>query len=307
MLAVVAMRFTDMREGLTVGERSASESLPSLVFPARDERSTLHMNVGQEIIAYDDTGGQGPLVIAVPGMGDLRHEYRSLTPYLSAAGYRVVTVDVRGHGETSPQWNDYSAHAVGQDLLRLLSHLGQERAILIGNSFSAGSALWAAHDAPGKVSAMVLIGPIVRDPPRGIPWYLKAALAIGLGGPWRVPFWLTYWSSLFPLRKPADFASYRNALGKNLKEPGRMTALRTMIFLSKADTQAILTKADAPVLVVMGTKDADFPNATAEAEWLKEKLGAEVLMVKDAGHYPQTETPEQVGPAVVSFLKGIAP
>ena len=287
-----------------VGERSISNlSTAASVSTATGKRPTLRMLVGQRSIAYDDTGGPGPLVIAVPAMGDLRQEYRYLTPFLVAAGFRVVTVDVRGHGESSAEWSDYSAHAIGQDILALVTHLGQRKAVLIGNSFSAGSALWAAHDAPAMVSAMVLIGPIVRDPPEGTPWYIKAALALGLGGPWRVPFWLTYWTSLFPSFKPADFPAYRKQLGNNLKEAGRMTALKTMIALPKADTEAMLTRSAAPVFVVMGTKDADFANATAEAEWLRDKLGAELLVVDGAGHYPQTEMPEQVGPAIVSFLR----
>ena len=126
---------------------------------------------------------------------------------------------------------------------------------------------------------------------------------MGLGGPWRVRFWLTYWTSLFPSRRPADFAPYRKALEENLGEPGRMAALKKMFYLSKADTEAMLTKAEMPVLVVMGTKDPDFPNPRAEAEWLVQQLGAKLLLVQDAGHFPQTEMPEQVGPAVVNFLR----
>ena len=140
-------------------------------------------------------------------------------------------------------------------------------------------------------------------PSQGIPWYLRAVLAIGLGGPWRVRFWLTYWTSLFPTRKPADFAPYRKALGDNMREPGRMAALKSMFYLPKSDTEAMLTKTELPVLVVMGTKDADFPDPTAEAEWAANRLGARLLLVQGAGHYPQTEMPEQVGPAVVSFLQ----
>ena len=52
-------------------------------------------------IAYDDTGGNGSLILAIPGMGDLRSEYRLLRPLLAGAGYRVVTMDVRGFGATS--------------------------------------------------------------------------------------------------------------------------------------------------------------------------------------------------------------
>src|ERR1700761_1729222 len=188
-------------------------------------------------IAYDDTGGNGPLVLAIPGMGDLRSEYRMLRPELQRAGYRVVTMDVRGFGETSAQWNDYSAHAVGRDALALIEHLNAGPAIILGNSFAAGSALWAAHDAPARVSGVVLLGPIVRD--LDVPWYARLILKIGFAGPWRVWFWMTYWNSLFPTRKPADHQQVKAAITKNLREPGRMDALQAMLGLSKADTAAI--------------------------------------------------------------------
>ena len=128
-------------------------------------------------------------------------------------------------------------------------------------------------------------------------------LAIGLGGPWRVGFWLTYWTSLFPSRKPADFRTYKAELGANLREPGGMNALRKMVYLSKADTEAMLWPSDTPMLVVMGTKDADFPKPAVEAAWVAEKTGARVLLVEGAGHYTQTEMPEQCGPAIISFLR----
>ena len=102
-------------------------------------------------IAYDDTGGNGPLILAIPGMGDLRSEYRLLRPELQGARNRVVTMDVRGFGETSARWDDYSAHAVGRDALALIEHLKAGSAVILGNSFAAGSALWAAHDAPARV------------------------------------------------------------------------------------------------------------------------------------------------------------
>lgn len=254
-------------------------------------------------IAYDDTGGNGPVILAIPGMGDLRSEYRLLRPVLQQAGYRVVTMDVRGFGESSARWNDYSAHAVGRDALALLDQLNIGSAVILGNSFAAGSALWAAHDAPERVGGVVLLGPIVRDLP--VPWFAKLALNIGFAGPWRVGFWTTYWNSLFPTRKPADHAVVKAALARNLREPGRMDALRSMIFLSKADTAAILPQARVPALVVMGTRDADFPDATAEAHWLAAQLRAKSLIVEGAGHYPHTEVTEQVAPSVLSFIQGL--
>lgn len=252
-------------------------------------------------IAYDDTGGAGPLVIAAPGMGDLRGEYRRLTPRLAAAGFRVVTLDVRGHGESSARWRDYSAHAVGKDMLALMDHLGARSAVVMGASFAAGSALWAAHDAPEKVRGVVMLSPMVRDLPT--PFYADAAIAVGFAGPWRVSFWTWYWDSLFPLRKPADHDAYRAALAANLGEPGRMEALETMVKLSKADTEAILGRLRRPALLVMGSADKDFDDPAAEAKLLAARTGATPFIVRGAGHYPHVEAPQTVAPRLVGFLR----
>ena len=264
---------------------------------------TRFLAIGDGRIAYDDTGGDGPLVLAIAGMGDLRSEYRLLRPPLQQAGYRVVTMDVRGFGETSARWEDYSAHAVGRDALALMDHVGAASAVILGNSFAAGAALWAAHDAPARVNGTVLLGPIVRDVE--VPLLARLALAVGFAGPWRVWFWVTYWNSLFPARKPSDHAGAKAALRRNLREPGRMAALRTMVGLSKADTAAILTQSRVPTLVVMGTRDPDFPDAAEEANRLATTLHAERLLVEGAGHYPHAEFPEQVAPAVLSFLSKV--
>ena len=205
---------------------------------------TRYLQIDGKRIAYDDTGGGGTLILAIPGMGDLRSEYRHIRPALVAAGHRVATMDVRGFGEGSAAWDDYSAHAVGRDALALINHLGATSVVILGNSFAAGSALWAAHDAPEKVQGVVLLGPIVRD--QKVPAAAKLALDLGFAGPWRVWFWMTYWNSLFPARKPADHAEVKAALTRNLREPGRMDALRAMIALPKADTAAILPRARVP-------------------------------------------------------------
>ena len=254
-------------------------------------------------IAYDDTGGDGPLILAIPGMGDLRSEYRQLRPALQRAGYRLVTMDVRGHGESSARWTDYSAHAVGRDALALLAHLNAGSAVILGNSFAAGSALWAAHDSPLRVGGVVLLGPIVRDLEPS--WFAKLALRIGFAGPWRVWVWTTYWDSLFPTHKPADQTQVKAAITENLREPGRMAALQAMLSLSKADTAAIVPQSRVPALVVMGTRDPDFPDATEEARWLASELHAESLIIEGAGHYPHTEMPEQVAPKLLSFIAGL--
>jgi pimeloyl-ACP methyl ester carboxylesterase len=55
----------------------------------------------------------------------------------------------------------------------------------------------------------------------------------------------------------------------------------------------------------MGEKDPDFKDPAAEARFVSERLGGEVLIVPGSGHYPHAEFPEIVSPAILRFLDGI--
>lgn len=255
-------------------------------------------------VAFDDTGGDGPAILAIPGMGDLRAEYRMIRPLLSQAGYRVITMDVRGFGETSANWSDYSARAVGRDAVAVLTHLDPGPATILGNSFAAGTALWAAREARSKVRSTVLLGPIVRD--LEIAPTVALAFKVGFGGPWRNEFWTAYWDALFITHRPGDHADYKARLLENISEDGRFDALMAMLSLSKAETAAIVAESDVPTLVVMGSKDPDFADPVEEARVLAANLRAESLIVDGAGHYPHVEMPDLVAPRIVSFIDGLS-
>lgn len=257
-------------------------------------------------IAYDDTGGGGPLVVAVPGMGDVRGVYRFLAPRLAEAGHRVVTVDPRGQGESSAAWDDYSAPAIGDDVVALVRHLDAGPARVLGGSMAAAAGVWAAAEAPAAVAALVLFGPFVREVPLTLVQRVSVwALTTLPGGPGN---WTNlYYKTLYPSAPPADLPAYLTALKANLAEPGRFAALRAMMRASKARAEARLTQVQAPVLVVMGTKDPDFADPAAEARLVADRLSGEVLLVDGAGHYPQAEFPDVVAPRVAAFLRAAAP
>ncbi len=258
------------------------------------------LKVGAGDIAYEDSGGNGPLVICVPGMGDVRQQYRFLAPALTGAGYRVVIMDLRGMGESSVEWPDYSAAAVGSDIVALIAHLGARRAFIIGNSMAAAAAVWAAAQVPDRVSGIVLIGPFVRDVPA--PWWSGPVLKVAMMRPWGAASWSMYYKSLYPTSPPADLDEYRRALRHNLGQPGRIQALQQMLDSSKASCEARIPEVKAPVLVVMGTKDPDFMDPVAEGNLVANRLRGQLVTVDGAGHYPHVEMPEKVEPAIIKFL-----
>ena len=251
-------------------------------------------------LAYDDTGGSGSLIVMVPGMGDLRQEYRFLVEPLRQEGYRVVTLDIRGHGESSSDWKEYSRVAVGRDILALIKHLQAGPAHLFGTSFAAGSAIWAASEEPTAVKGLVLIGPFVRKVP--IDFFSQITLGLLLSGPWKVGAWIMYFDSLFPSRKPADYAAYRAALAANLRQPGRFAALKAFMYSPVEEIEQRLGRVKVPTLVLMGSKDRDFKNPKAEAAWVAQNVGGRYCMVEGAGHYPYAEMPEVVLPEIQALL-----
>jgi pimeloyl-ACP methyl ester carboxylesterase len=258
---------------------------------------TEYLNVPGGRIAYDVTG-EGPLVVLAHGMGDVRASYRFLAPPLVAAGYRVATTDLRGHGESSTGWDSYTGAAAGGDLAALIRHLGGP-AIVVGHSFSGGSAVWLASEEPSLVSGLVLIGAFTRPVP--VKPLLRLAARIVLSSP---ALWGMYYSSLYKGGKPADFAAYAAALKANLREPGRMAAASAMGLDAKADLAGRLARVQAPALVVYGRKDPDFPEPQAEARTVAATLAgpAEIVIIDDAGHYPHVESPETVAGPVLAFL-----
>lgn len=261
---------------------------------------TQRLDVPGGTLAFDDAGS-GPLVLMAPGLGDLRQQYRFLGPRLVKAGYRVVTLDLRGHGDSSVEWPSYDTRAVGGDLIALLEHLGGGQAVLVGNSFAAGAAVWAAAERPDAVRRLVLIGPFVREHALGP--VMRVAMRVAFGGPWRVRAWDAYFATLFPTRQPDDLTEYRRRLRANLAEPGRFQAVAGMMWRQDAPLiEARLVDVRAPSLVVMGSKDPDFPDAAEEARWIAERLGGEVAMIDGAGHYPHVEMPERAEPAILEFL-----
>jgi pimeloyl-ACP methyl ester carboxylesterase len=254
-------------------------------------------------IAYD-VQGSGPLVICAPGMGDIRQTFRYLVPALIEAGYRVATFDLRGHGESDTTFATFDDEAEASDILALAEQLGAP-AVVIGNSMGAGAGVIAAALRPEVVTSLVLVGPFVRNPK--VNPILTGVMRVATAAPWAAAVWKAYLPGLYAGRKPADQVEFAAAANAAMRRGGYAGAFSKTTHLSHAPAEAQLANVAAPVLVVMGELDPDFPKPSEEAAWIAAQLDAEVLMVPEAGHYPQSQQPELVNPAVVAFLKKQSP
>ena len=252
-------------------------------------------------VAYD-VAGAGPLLVLLPGMGDLRAAYRFLAPALRNAGYRVACSDLRGHGDSDTTFTSYGDVETAGDTIALIEELG-EPAVVIGNSMGAGAAVLAAAERPELVRGLVLVGPFVRNGQMSA--LQRLLLRVAMARPWAAMTWKAYLPKLYAGQLPADFDQYRDELVASLRRSGYAKAFSLTTRTDHTPAEKRLGDVSTPTLVVMGEQDPDFPDPRAEAEWIAQALNGDVVIVAEAGHYPQSQQPELTADAVLPFLETV--
>ena len=94
-------------------------------------------------------------MLLLHGLASSRRFWDLVVPGL--AGLPVVALDQRGHGESERPSGPYDGGVVAADVLTALDALGISRAVVVGHSWGASTALRLAADAPGRVLAVVAI------------------------------------------------------------------------------------------------------------------------------------------------------
>jgi len=123
--------------------------------------------------------GGGPPVLFCHGFPDTWRGWRRQMEAVASAGYRAISMDMRGYGESSAPAaaESYTAlHSVG-DLVGVLDALDLKTAILVGHDFGASIAWNAALMRPDRFSAVFGLG--VMFAPRGDKSILEHFVATG--------------------------------------------------------------------------------------------------------------------------------
>ena len=127
--------------------------------------------------------GDGPPLLLVTGTGFPGATWRTgISSRFAELGFRVISYDHRGLGQSDKPDGSYSTRMFAQDAVGLLSYLEIEQAHVLGHSMGGRVSQWIALDEPGRVDRLVLAasGPGEIDPKfpvtRGIP--LEAGMAM---------------------------------------------------------------------------------------------------------------------------------
>jgi pimeloyl-ACP methyl ester carboxylesterase len=258
----------------------------------------------------------GPTVLLLHGFLEHAHAWDFVAPRLAAAGFRVLALDWRGHGDTAwvgaggyYHFPDYAA-----DLAGVVRALGG-RVALVGHSMGAGGAVLYAGTAPAAVTALACIDalgpPDMRPedvPQRYVAWLAdldkavireRATLSLA-GATARI-------RERFPHFTPA-MAEHLARHGTREENGGRtwkfdplhQTTAPTPYYVAQA--RPFWARIACPVLYVAGAKSPYRLPLDDEADRLA-ALRAERFVMPDVAHHPHLEAPDRLAEILVDFLR----
>ncbi|WP_320669433.1 alpha/beta fold hydrolase [Patulibacter defluvii] len=240
----------------------------------------------------------GPAVVLLHAIGSDRRLWDGCLAPLTAAGLRVVAVDLRGHGRSPVPPGPYAFGDLAGDVLALLDALAVARASVAGVSLGGAVALDLALRAPGRIDRVAacctgarIYGPTV--------WHERAAIVSEQGIDPLTEGALDRWvTAAFRSTEPERAAT----LLATLRATPAAGYAGCAAALADLDLRPALGRLSAPTLIVAGAEDVATPPAS-HAEPLAAAIpGARLEVVPGTAHLAPFERPDLVGPLLAGFL-----
>jgi len=116
-------------------------------------------------LVYDEYGKGAKVVVLLPGLLFSRRMHQPLAEELAERGYRVLCLDLLGHGESDrpPEMWNYGMSVFGRQTIALLDHAGIDKAVIGGTSLGANVTLEAAAAGPDRVKGMLIEMPVLDN------------------------------------------------------------------------------------------------------------------------------------------------
>ena len=249
-----------------------------------------------------------PAVVLIHGFGAALEEWAPVIPTLVEAGYRVVALDLRGHGWSDRPDGDYSIPGQSQLVLALADRLGLTTFDLVGHSWGSAVSLDVALRAPERVTRIALFNGMFFEAQQ--PVVFSWARVPGLGElvygvfyPERMDEKMAF-SFYDPDRHATeDLVERLDAL---MDRPGTLAAsLAGVRAMDYAPLEARLRDVRQPVLLLWGREDEVTP-----LEWGERLLHAlpraRLEVLPRCGHIPMLEARALSNGHLLAFLDGEA-
>lgn len=273
--------------------------------------------------------GTGPLVLLLHGFPEFWWSWRHQLAPLAAAGYRAVAIDLRGTGGSDKPPRGYDTETLAADVAGLVGALGEQDATIVGHDTGGAIGWTVATQHPAVVRRLVLLGAAHPRSQRAalrrgrlvrarhilaaqLPRFehfvtaRDAAYTGELLRRWSAPAWVG----------TDDFAAYTRRCQDAIRIPqASFCALEHYRWLIRSlarpsgwrFTAGLAAGVEAPVLQMHGALDRYVLPSTAAEGGRYANGGYEWRLLPAVGHFPQSESPDQVTAELLAWLADDTP
>lgn len=247
-----------------------------------------------------DSGGKPrETFVLCHGLGSSHNFYTAITPSLTAQNYRCISLDTTGSGLSSYTHIEQSIHTLAVDVIDVMDALSIPKAVLIGHSMSGLTVPYLAINWPDRVSAIILLGPVLpsEDVARIFEQRISTIAARGMDAMADTVPWTALGSKARPLHK-----AFVRTLILGTSPEGYISLCKVIASAYKLPPD--YSKVACPALLIAGEEDKSAPLPGCER--IFEAMGTEeksMVVQKGIGHWMCVEASEEVGSEIVKFMR----
>ena len=267
-------------------------------------------NSGSIDLYYEDHGTGKPVVL-IHGYPLSGASWEKQVPVLLDAGFRVITYDRRGFGNSSKPTTGYNYDTFTDDLHKLVTHLKLRDFSLVGFSMGGGEiARYFGKHGSKDIKKAVFIGAVppsllkTQDNPQGVDQDVFDGIQKAIFTD-RYAFFTEFFKNFFNtdtlMGKKVSEETVQACW--NLAATASAKASYDCVPTWHEDFRKDLSRIDVPTLVIHGDADRIVPLSASGEKTAKSVKGAKLVVISGGPHCITWTHADEVNSALVNFLK----
>lgn len=267
---------------------------------------------GNEIELHYEEVGSGKPVVLIHGWPLSSRSWERQVPALVEDGYRVITYDRRGFGQSSQPWNGYDYDTLAADLHKLILHLDLSDVTLVGFSMGGGEvARYIGTYGTERITKAVLAGAIPpylykseANPDGGLDGATIKGFQEGVKED-RLAFLDAFTTTFFASGERTDLVSeafrlYNRDIAAFASPKGTLDCISAF---SYTDFRGDLAKFNVPTLILHGNADAIVPVEVSGKKAHEQIADSKLVVIEGGPHGFNATHAEEFNRALLQFLK----
>jgi len=273
-------------------------------------RLTVGTDKGTPVELHYEDHGTGKPVVLIHGWPLSGRTWENQVPALVEAGYRVISYDRRGFGNSSQPWGGYDYDTFAADLKALMEHLDLHEATLVGFSMGGGEVVrYIGTYGTDRVAKAVLASSVPPylfksedNPEGGLDDSTIGGFEAGVKGD-RIAFLDTFMTGFFSasgqLKVSEPQRDYARDIAAFASPKGTLDCIAAF---GRTDFRGDVARVTVPTLVIHGDSDAIVPFEVSGRRSAEVIAGSELVVIKDGPHGINASHAEEFNQALLAFL-----